>query len=223
VNGAKGHSALQLSRDLDVQYKTAFVLAHKLREAVADEAKARKVSGDVWKSTARISDGYVKPANHRENRRDRLINQSGKRRCVVVMRERNGKTLPHISAAPRNCRFRQSKIASQRARHLCRRNFLLGHAARALSDEAHQSHGSVFDGRRLHQSDRSFFSRLRRAEIGMHHHIAGPYLNAYADEMAWREDNRRRSNGELYLAMADAALRHAVSRQWKGYWQRSTN
>src|SRR5918994_6981170 len=34
VNGAKGYSALQLSRDLDVQYKTAFVLAHKLREAV---------------------------------------------------------------------------------------------------------------------------------------------------------------------------------------------
>jgi hypothetical protein len=39
----------------------------------------------------------------------------------------------------------------------------------------------------------SFFSRLRRAEIGMHHHIAGPYLHAYSSEMAWREDNRRRS------------------------------
>lgn len=36
-NGAKGVSALQLSRDLDVQYKTAFVLAHKLREAMAAE------------------------------------------------------------------------------------------------------------------------------------------------------------------------------------------
>src|SRR3954462_15179098 len=34
VNGAKGHSALQLSRDLDCQYKTAFVLAHKLPEAI---------------------------------------------------------------------------------------------------------------------------------------------------------------------------------------------
>ena len=29
VNGAKGHSALQLSRDLNVQYKTAFVLAQR--------------------------------------------------------------------------------------------------------------------------------------------------------------------------------------------------
>ena len=37
VNGAKGVSALQVSRDLDCQYKTAFVLSHKLREAMARE------------------------------------------------------------------------------------------------------------------------------------------------------------------------------------------
>jgi hypothetical protein len=67
----------------------------------------------------------------------------------------------------------------------------------------------------------SFFSRLRRAEIGTHHHIAGPHLSAYVDEMSWREDNRRKRAGELYLTIADAALRHPVSRQWKGYWQRT--
>src|SRR5829696_1771884 len=39
VNAVKGLSALQLSRDLNVQYKTAFVLAHKLREALASETK----------------------------------------------------------------------------------------------------------------------------------------------------------------------------------------
>jgi transposase-like protein len=37
VNGSKGMSAVQFSRDLDVQYKTAFVLAHKLREALSAE------------------------------------------------------------------------------------------------------------------------------------------------------------------------------------------
>jgi transposase-like protein len=37
VNGAKGHAALHLSRDLDVQYKTAFVLSHKLREAMGSQ------------------------------------------------------------------------------------------------------------------------------------------------------------------------------------------
>jgi hypothetical protein len=38
--------------------------------------------------------------------------------------------------------------------------------------------------------------------------------------MAWREDDRRVSNGEQYLMAAAAALAHPVSRQWKGYWQR---
>ena len=64
------------------------------------------------------------------------------------------------------------------------------------------------------------FSRLGRAETGTHHHISGRYLAAYASEMAWREDNRRVSNGEQYLMAASAALAHPVSRQWKGYWQR---
>ena len=40
-NEVKGKSALALSRDLDCQYKTAFVLAHKLREAMVAEMKGR--------------------------------------------------------------------------------------------------------------------------------------------------------------------------------------
>ncbi|MFN7399511.1 MAG: transposase, partial [Sandaracinobacter sp.] len=67
----------------------------------------------------------------------------------------------------------------------------------------------------------SYFSRLRRAEIGTHHHIAGPYLYAYAGEMSWREDNRRRPNGTQASMVASAAMASPVSRQWAGYWQRA--
>ena len=42
VNGSKGRSAVQLSRELGVQYKTAWVMAHKLRESMQDEYKARR-------------------------------------------------------------------------------------------------------------------------------------------------------------------------------------
>jgi transposase-like protein len=97
VNGAKGHSALQLSRDLDCQYKTAFVLAHKIREAMVKSREGRKASGEVEIDGAYFG-GYVKPANYKENRRDRRLvrNQTGKRRVVVIMRERNGRTLPFV-------------------------------------------------------------------------------------------------------------------------------
>ncbi len=98
VNGAKGHSALQLSRDLNCQYKTAFVMAHKLREALAAEHDVTKVGGEVEVDGAYFG-GYVKPANHKENRVDRRLakNRRGKRQVVVVMRERGGRTKPFVA------------------------------------------------------------------------------------------------------------------------------
>ena len=97
VNGAKGHSALQLSRDLDCQYKTAFVMAHKIREALAAELDGATLQGEVEVDGAYFG-GHVKPANWKENRRDRrlAINQNGKRRVVVIMRERDGRTVPFV-------------------------------------------------------------------------------------------------------------------------------
>src|SRR4051794_6960473 len=44
-NEVTGHSMLALSRELDVQYKTAFVRAHKMREAMASGSKALRIGG----------------------------------------------------------------------------------------------------------------------------------------------------------------------------------
>ena len=220
VNGAKGHSALQLSRDLDCQYKTAFVLAHKLREAINTDKG--NLSGSVEIDGAYFG-GYIKPANWKENRRDRrlAVNQNGKRRVVVIMRERNGKTLPFVFKSE------DAAIPTIETRVMPGSTIFADEASSwdALHDRyltKRINHSQVYsDGEACTNMAESFFSRLRRAEIGTHHHIAGAYLSAYASEMAWREDNRRVSNGELYLMAANAALVHPVSRQWAGYWQRS--
>src|SRR5260370_20593560 len=45
-NEVKGKSALALSRDLGLSYKSAFVLLHKLREAIAEGMKGRVVGGE---------------------------------------------------------------------------------------------------------------------------------------------------------------------------------
>jgi transposase-like protein len=47
VNASKGLSAVQFSRDLDVQHKTAFVLMHKLREAMTAETREARLDGEV--------------------------------------------------------------------------------------------------------------------------------------------------------------------------------
>lgn len=222
VNGAKGHSALQLSRDLNVQYRTAYVLSMKLREAAAAETNNASASGHVEIDGAYFG-GYVKPANQKDNRRDRrfAVNQSGKRRVVVVMRERNGKTLSFVAksedvAVPTI----QARVAVGSTVHADEAAHWDVLHARYLTKRINHSQ-SYSDGEACTNQAESFFSRLRRAEIGIHHHIAGPHLDAYANEMAWREDNRRVSNGVQYLMIADAALKHPKSQQWCGYWQRS--
>src|SRR6266566_5225593 len=49
-NEVKGKSMLALSRDLGVQYKTSFVLAHKMREAMASELRGINIGGEGRKA-----------------------------------------------------------------------------------------------------------------------------------------------------------------------------
>ena len=221
VNGAKGHSALQLSRDLDCQYKTAFVLAHKIREAIAAEQATSELSGDVEVDGAYFG-GYVKPANRKADRKDRRrkVHQTGKRQVVVVARERDGETLTQVHKSEADgVAFVAATVAEGSTVHADEASHWDALEARFLTKRINHSVEYANAETNTNMAE-SFFSRLRRAEIGTHHHIAGRYLHAYAQEMAWREDNRRVSNGEQFLLATGAALGHPVSRQWKGYWQR---
>ena len=70
------------------------------------------------------------------------------------------------------------------------------------------NHSVVFslDGACTNQAE-NYFSRLRRAELGQHHHVSGKYLAAYACEMAWRETTGGRT-------MADCT-RPPQRRRWR--------
>jgi transposase-like protein len=102
-NEVKGKSMLAMARDLGIAYQTSFVLAHKMREAMASEMKGAHIGGDGRKAEidGGYFGGYVKPANRVENRRDHRLrqNQSGRRKVVVVIPERDGKTLPGVFAS----------------------------------------------------------------------------------------------------------------------------
>jgi hypothetical protein len=136
---------------------------------------------------------------------------------VVVLREREGTTVPFVTKSE----AKGTAIVSA----LVEADTVI-HAGEASHWDALHAR---FDTRRINHSEaysygnacrnmaESFFSRLRRAKIGKHH----PYLAAYANEMAWREDHRRAANGDQLRTVASLAMSHGVSRVWKGYWHRS--
>src|SRR5712671_6249895 len=225
-NEVKGKSMLAMARDLGVQYKTSFVLAHKMREAMAAEVKGvLRIGGEGRKAEidGGYFGGYVKPANLRENRRDRRLrqNQSGKRKVVVVIRERDGKTLPGVFASEATAlnfiRTRIVRGTEVYADEGSAWNAL--HGRFTMHRINHQEAYSLGDG--IHSNNaESFFSRMRRAEIGHHHHLAGPYLIRFAQEASWREDHRRDPNGVQVDRVVALAMRNKPSVDFAGYGQR---
>ena len=215
---------LALSRDLGVSYKAAFVLCHKLREAMAAEMRDRTLGGEG--KTAEVDGayfgGYVKPANRIENRVDRRLaeNRSGKRKVVVIIRERGGNSLPAV--------FRSEAAATNFIRSHVKPGTVVNADEASSWDALH----AKYEMRRINHSEaysldgastnwaEEYFSRLRRAEIGHHHHISGPYLLRYAQEAAWREDSRRVANGEQVTRVAELAMARKPSVDFSGYWQR---
>jgi hypothetical protein len=120
----------------------------------------------------------VKPASIKENRRDPRFtrNQNGKRRVVVVIRERGGNSVPAVfNAENQAASFLRSGIAKGtvvRADEAASRENL--HERFEIKRINHQEAYS-FDGACTNLAEECL-SCLRRAEIGIHHYIAGSYL-----------------------------------------------
>ncbi len=226
-NEVKGKSALALSRDLGIAHKSAWVLLHKLREAMAEEMKGRTLGGDgkVVEADGGYFGGYVKPANFRENRRDRRLAryQTGKRKVVVVVRERDGSSLPAVFRSESHALdFIRRRVAKGTTINVDEAGSWNGLQDRFEVRTINHEEAYSADGACTNWAE-EFFSRMRRAEIGHHHHLAGAYLLRYAQEASWREDNRRASNGDQTFRIAGLAMKRKQSVDFTGYWQRHTH
>jgi transposase-like protein len=224
VNAVKGTSSLQLARDIGISAKAAFVLGHKLREAMASEMKNAHVGGvgKVVEVDGMYTRAYVRPANEKKDRGDRRVwaLRSKKRRVVVAMRERGGRTLTAVfKDEGASAIFIKSRVLRGTVIHT--------NEAKTWDDLR-----SKFEVRQVNHSEaysqngvatnmaESFFSRLRRAEWGQYHHTNGAYLTRYASEAAWREDHRRKSNGAQFEQLCSVAARLPQSIDFTGYYQR---
>ena len=223
VTNAKGMSAVQFSRTMDVQYKTAWVMAHKLREALALEVRGAELDGEVEIDGAYFG-GVVRPENRKEDRKDRRlkVNRSDRRRVVIALRERAGRTLTFVG-----------KEEAEGVKHALR---IVDRAAVMHADEG--SHwdqlDAAFASARINHSEEysrghgkhtnwveSYFSRLRRMIGGQHHFVSAGYLDQYAAHAAWIEDHRAEGSKALVQRVVANAMAAPVSRNWKGYWQRA--
>lgn len=226
VNEVKGKNALALSRDLGLAHKSAFVLLHKIREALASELYGRKVGGPgkIVEIDAAYFGGYIKPRNSKRLRKDRRKKKHSnkKRKAVVVVRERGGTTLPAVFDSESSAiRFIQTRVLPGTVIHADESPNWNVLRDRFKMERINHEEGYSIDGACTNWAE-SYFSRLRRSEIGHHHRISSTYLLRYAQEGAWREDYRRVSNGDQVHRIAGLVMRRPPSVDFSGYWQRGS-
>ncbi|MFC7334177.1 IS1595 family transposase [Rhodocista pekingensis] len=224
VNAVKGISSLQLARDLGVSAKAAWVLGHKLREAMASEMKGAMVggAGAVVEVDGCYVGGHIRPENRKEDRKDRRLaqHQTGKRRVVVAVRERDGRTLTSVfRSEEESAAFIRARVERGSTIHADEAASWDDLRARYAMKRINHKEAFSFADACTNQAE-SFFARLRRAEWGQHHHISGLYLHRYAAEMAWREDHRRDANGTLFSRLVARVAACAQSVDFTGRWQR---
>ena len=169
-NEVKGKAALAMSRDLGLAYKSAFVLCHKLREAMSEELRGLTVGGEGKEVSidGGYFGGYVKPANRREDRKDRRLwqNKSGKRQCVVIVRERNGASLPAVfKSEVQALNFIRTRVAKGTVINADESNAWNDLHNRYEMKRINHEEAYSLNGACTNDAE-SFFSRLRRAEIG---------------------------------------------------------
>lgn len=230
TNAVKGISALQLSRDLDVQYKTAFVLAHKIRESLMEHRDEDPLSGEVHMDGAYVN-GHIRPRNKKANRIDRRLakHQKPTKRCVFVVRQKceelaaGGKRTLTFVLKKEN----QADVLKLADAYVAKGSVICAdesnaydplHAKYVTRRVNHQEEYMADDGTTNNLAE-SYFSRFRRMQIGQTHKFGILYLANYANEAAYREDTRRQSNGEIFLDISKKCARTRTHHDWCGYWQ----
>lgn len=221
VNAVKGISALQLSRDLGVHYRTAFVLAHKIRQSLNAKKDTSKLHGEVHIDGAYMHT-TVRPKNKKSARQDRRLvaNQPKDKCCVLVIRQKTQKTRTFVIKSENEhsilnlVRENVHPSATIYADEHSAYNILHGHYD--IKRVNHSKEYCADNGANNNYAE-SYFSRFRRMQIGQVHKISNKYLAEYANEIAYREDMRTAPNGAVIKDVLSKCLNTKTDKHWCGY------
>ncbi len=230
TNAVKSMSALQLSRDLDVQYKTAWVLSHKIRESLMLNQDEEKLSG-VCEVDGVYVGSYIRPENNIDDRIDRRKAHKPNKRTIISIRQRADegddvvgavRTKTFVTKSENNSDIKETIYSSVELGSTIHADEHNGyddfHAHYDMKRVNHTIEYKSKDGACNNQSE-SYNSRFRRMQYGQCHHISNLYLSNYANEIAYREDTRRKSNGAIFNDIFSKCLNTPVSNEFCGYWQ----
>lgn len=165
----------------------------------------------------------MKKKKSRLDRRRTPVNGT-KRQCVVIMRESGGegRILTRVFRSERQGAAWIAESLDRQAQIFADEGFDrdVVHATQDVQRVNHSKEFSTDEG--VHTNNaKSLLSCMMWAENGIHHHVAGDYLDFHPADSAWREENSKLDDKSKVLKLIRAAMNLEPSRTFAGYWQTS--
>jgi transposase-like protein len=202
ASSKKGMSAHQLHRMLGVTYKTAWFMAHRIREAMKEDVKSSGPLGGEGKTVeadetyfGRREDGYVSP--HRKGR-PYLKRKKPMKVAIVGLVERGGKSrMFHVQHA------NKAEVRDVLVRNADRKSTLYTDESNlypitglefAKHDTVKHSAKEYARGDVHTNTIESVFSVFKRGMVGTYQHCGEAHLHRYLAEFDFRYNRRTALN-----------------------------
>ena len=212
LNAKKGLSALQLSRDLEVNKNTAWRMGMKIREAMANQ-------GELLNGLVEMDESYIGGAPKQRNRKYKGSNtnpvgRATKNRAVIAAAERGGSLVAQVMAPgqklsavnldqfiKRNVKTETSTLITDKWRGYANVKNYMWHLE--------VDHSIAYsEGGMLHTNTvEGFWGIVRRGIVGQYHKVSAHYLSTYLAEFTYRYNCRKMDSQALF----DMTIRRGVN------------
>jgi transposase-like protein len=193
----KSISAHQLHRMLKITYKSAWFMAHRIRYAMGPDDDAAMLDGTVEVDETYVGGkGELRTKHARKTPVMALIQRGGNMRARVVPTVSIKTTKAVIS----ECVDKSAVVNTDELSVY--HNQLKAYAGHDTVNHSKKMYALRMPGthRLAHiNTCESFFSLLKRSVVGAWHHVSRPHLQKYADEVAFRWDHRKVSDGARFV------------------------
>jgi transposase-like protein len=212
TSSKKGVSAHQLHRMLEITYKSAWFLAHRIREAMRDgDLSAFGVGGGIVEVDetfiGRVKGAPVKRAFHHKMKVLALVDRETGRARTMVVDNVNAATLMPIVIA--NVAKEATIMTDEAGAYTKVADHFAGHgttthsAGQYVDYENPTIHSNTVEG---------YFSIFKRGMKGIYQHCGEQHLHRYLAEYEFRYNHRER-NGFNDGARSEQALRGIVGKR----------
>ena len=190
-------SALQLQRQLEIgSYRTALFLCHRIRYALKDVSASSPLGGIVEADETYVG-GKPRKGNRRDDDTPGPRGRATKKVPVVGAVERGGRVVARVAddlTGKGLLRFLRS-VADPKGSILITDELSAYNEAGAVFRRSVINHRRAYaEGQTHTNSIEGFWSLLKRAWYGSHHHYSKNYMALFVGEACWKYNQRRNTD-----------------------------